>query len=397
MFLVPLLAFIGVFSIWPIARSFYYTFFDYQLNDQQKSGLYLNERFNGDLFIEDCKYLAFYLKDDKTLADASLQPKFDDLINKAQAEEAKYADRTGVTVLSGNEASDLDNFLNDAAAAKQSLYSQANGAAFTHSDDLDSILAELRTVIIPSNFIGLQGYAALIRDARVYETLGHTVVFTVISVFLEFIFGMALALVMNQAVRGIGLIRTTGIIPWAIPTAVSALIWTYMYDGSSGIIAYLLSVIHVIPSPETLLLTGAGAMASAIGADVWKTTPYMALLLLAGLQTIDPSIYESVQIDGAGRVRTFTGITLPLIKSSILVALLFRTLDAFRVFDLIYVLTGGGPGGTTETLSIYAYKLMFAQSNFGYGSVVVLFMFVCVAIIATIFVKVLGTDLMSRG
>jgi multiple sugar transport system permease protein len=138
-------------------------------------------------------------------------------------------------------------------------------------------------------------------------------------------------------------------------------------------------------------------MASTILADVWKTTPYMALLLLAGLQNISKSLYEAASIDGAGKIQSFFKVTLPLLKPSILVALLFRTLDAFRVFDLIYVLTGGGPGGETETLSIYAYKVMFAQTNFGYGSIIVMIMFVCVAIIAILFVKFLGTNLMEKS
>ena len=142
-----------------------------------------------------------------------------------------------------------------------------------------------------------------------------------------------------------------------------------------------------------MLLTKSGAMSAAILADVWKTTPYMALLLLAGLQVIDKGLYESASIDGAGPIRTFFSITLPLLKPSILVALLFRTLDAFRVYDLIAVLTGGAQG--TETLSIYAYKLMINQSNYGYGSVVVLAMAACVGIISFIFVKVLGAELLE--
>ena len=142
-----------------------------------------------------------------------------------------------------------------------------------------------------------------------------------------------------------------------------------------------------------MLLSAKGAMAAAIIADVWKTTPYMALLLLAGLQVIDKGLYESSSIDGAGPIKTFFSITLPLLKPSILVALLFRTLDAFRVYDLIAVLTGGSQG--TETLSIYAYKLMVGQSNYGYGSAVVLAMALCVGIIAFIFVKVLGAELLS--
>jgi multiple sugar transport system permease protein len=156
-------------------------------------------------------------------------------------------------------------------------------------------------------------------------------------------------------------------------------------------------MVGLVDKSQNLLLTGPGAMASTILADVWKTTPYMALLLLAGLQNISHSLYEAASIDGASKIQTFFKVTLPLLKPSILVALLFRTLDAFRVFDLIYVLTGGGPGGETETLSIYAYKVMFAQTNFGYGSIIVMIMFLCVAFIAILFVKFLGANLMEKN
>ena len=198
---------------------------------------------------------------------------------------------------------------------------------------------------------------------------------------------MLLALIMNKAMKGIGFVRTVALIPWAIPTAVSAMIWSYLYDGSYGIVSFLFNKLGIINSQSAMLLTSHGAMSAAIIADVWKTTPYMALLLLAGLQVIDRGLYESSAIDGAGPVVTFFKITLPLVKPSLLVALLFRTLDAFRVYDLIAILTGGGPGNGTESLSIYAYKLMFDQSNYGYSSVVVMGMFVVVAIIAFLYVK----------
>ena len=196
---------------------------------------------------------------------------------------------------------------------------------------------------------------------------------------------MLLALIMNKAMKGIGLVRTVALIPWAIPTAVSAMIWSYLYDGSYGIVSFLFNKLGIINSQSAMLLTSHGAMSAAIIADVWKTTPYMALLLLAGLQVIDRGLYESSAIDGAGPVVTFFKITL-----------LFRTLDAFRVYDLIAILTGGGPGNGTESLSIYAYKLMFDQSNYGYSSVVVMGMFVVVAIIAFLYVKVLGADVMGN-
>jgi multiple sugar transport system permease protein len=220
-------------------------------------------------------------------------------------------------------------------------------------------------------------------------TLTITLIFTAISVFCELVLGLALALIMNKAMRGRGIIRTISLIPWAIPTSVAALLWSYLYNGTSGIVAHAFSAIGLISEPTQLLLTARGSLASIIIADVWKTTPYMALLLLAGLQVIPNTLYESSAIDGAGKLKQFWHITLPLLKPSIFVALLFRTLDAFRVFDLIWVLTGGGPGGTTESISIYAYKVMFAQTRFGYGSAMVLVMAVAVGIISYAYIKLL--------
>ncbi len=151
----------------------------------------------------------------------------------------------------------------------------------------------------------------------------------------------------------------------------------------------------MINEPTELLLTAKGALSAIIIADVWKTTPYMALLLLAGLQVISNSLYESSSLDGANKLMQFRHITLPLLKPSILVALLFRTLDAFRVFDLIYVLTGGGPGGTTESISIYAYKVMFAQTRFGYGSAMILIMAIAVGIISFAYIKLLDVQIIG--
>ena len=250
--------------------------------------------------------------------------------------------------------------------------------------------------MVASNFIGLKGFAKLFTDTRFYKALLHTLLFTVISVAIELVIGMILALIMDKAIKGIGAVRTIALIPWAIPTAVSAMIWSYMYDGSYGIISKIFSVIGLIPKQSAMLLTANGAMTSVVISDVWKTAPYMALLLLAGLQIIDRGLYESASIDGAGPFKTFFSITLPLIKPSLLVALLFRTMDAFRVYDLIAILTGGGPGNGTESLSVYSYKLMFSQSNYGYGSVVVMGMAVCVAVIAVIYVKVLGAEVINN-
>jgi len=174
------------------------------------------------------------------------------------------------------------------------------------------------------------------------------------------------------------------------------MIWSYMYDGQSGIFAKWLTDLGIISDMGMLMSTKAGALFAVIFADVWKTTPFIALLLFAGLQTIPDSLYEAAQVDGATKWQRFFRITLPMLKSTILVALLFRTLDAFRVFDLIYVLTGGGPANSTESISIYAYKTMFAQLNFGAGSALSVIVFLCIAIICMIYVKILGSDIIAK-
>ncbi|MCI2048730.1 MAG: sugar ABC transporter permease [Lachnospiraceae bacterium] len=320
----------------------------------------------------------------------------DAIEQKVTDEKAKYAGMTGTPTLSNAQSSEISDFVKSLRQETLAIYDRNTGIEFYNKENMPQILDDMDACIIESNFIGLRGYAELFSDTRFWLALGHTVYFTAVSVLLEFVLGMLLALIMNKAMKGIGLIRTAALIPWAIPTAVSAMIWSYLYDGSYGVVAKIFADIGLIKSQTAMLLTANGAMSSAILADVWKTTPYMALLLLGGLQIIDRGLYESAAIDGAGQVKIFFKITLPLMKSSILVALLFRTLDAFRVYDLIAILTGGGPGNGTESLSVYSYKLMFGQSNFGYGSVVVTGMFICVAIIAFIYVKVLGAEVMSN-
>jgi multiple sugar transport system permease protein len=202
---------------------------------------------------------------------------------------------------------------------------------------------------------------------------------------------------MNKPFKGRGLIRTFSLIPWAIPTTVAALMWSYLYNGSSGIIPHIFTTLGFISSPAAMLNSSKNALWGIIIADVWKTTPYMALLLLGGLQVIPNSLYESSALDGAKKWHQFRYITLPLLKPSIFVALLFRTLDAFRVLDLIYVLTGGGPGGSTESVSLYAYKVMFSQTRFGYGSAMVLIMALVVGLITFIYIKALNVDLIGEN
>lgn len=395
LFIVPTLLLIVVFSLWPVLQSFTYTFFDYRLNDQQKAGLYLHERFNTSVFNETQMYITMFLNEDlPNIHDPGDKDRVTSLEKELSAADQKYKNQKGVITISTQEKTKIEQLYKDTKTLVTSLNQKYQ---LVHKEDLPKLVNDIQHSIVPSNFIGLDGYKHALTDPRVGVAMRNTLIFTVISVFLEFVLGMGLALVLNKSLFGQGLIRTTSLIPWAIPTAVAALMWSYLFNGSSGIVAHFFETIGLVHKSQELLLSGPGAMASTILADVWKTTPYMALLLLAGLQNISKDLYEAASIDGATKIQTFFKVTLPLLKPSILVALLFRTLDAFRVFDLIYVLTGGGPGGETETLSIYAYKAMFGQTNFGYGSVIVMIMFICVAIIAIVFVKFLGTNLMEKN
>ena len=394
LFLLPLLILLGIFAVYPIITSAIYSLFDYRTNDQTVGGLYTSSRFNAPLFSEDCGYITWYLEDDISLLGGADKQKAQEISNGINELYAPYQEATEVISIDDLTAQETINKLNTYNVDLKAIYDKNGEVQFYNGyEKLSLLFDEASKCKISSNFTGLNAYKQLLADTRFGTSLKTTLLFTVISVFFEFVLGLALALIMNKAIKGIGIVRTVSLIPWAIPTAVSALMWSYMYDGSYGIVAKIFTDLGFIASPEVMLLSKGGAMTAAILADVWKTTPYMALLLLAGLQTIDKTLYEGASIDGAGPIRTFFSVTLPLLKPSILVALLFRTLDAFRVYDLIAVLTGGASG--TETLSIYAYKLMIGQSNYGYGSVVVLAMAICVGIIAFIFVKVLGAELLD--
>jgi multiple sugar transport system permease protein len=229
------------------------------------------------------------------------------------------------------------------------------------------------------SFIGLANYASLLHDARFWSALANTAYFVGVAVPLELVVGLLFALLLDSAVRGRNALRAAVLVPWAIPTVVSAKTWSYLFSPESGgIVGKLFAGVNWLGTPGY-------AMHAAILVDVWKTTPFVALLLLAGLQTIPASVYEAARVDGASVWRTLWQIKLPLIRMSVLIALLFRTLDAFRVFDSIYVLTQGGPANTTETLSIYTYKTLMRSGDFGYGSTLAVATFFCVALISVLY------------
>ena len=235
-----------------------------------------------------------------------------------------------------------------------------------------------------SRFVGLENYLFLFSDDRFWNALKNTVYFTAVSVSLELIFGLSIAILLQRSFRLKGFVRALVLIPWAIPTVVSAKMWEWIYNTDFGILNYIIgSKINWLGNPFL-------ALNAAVFMDVWKTTPFVAILLMAGLQVIPQELYQAAKVDGAGRWNTFKTITLPLLKPVILVVLLFRTLDAFRIFDAIYVLTGGGPANTTETLSIYAYKVLFQTLQFGYGSTLSVVVFLCIGCMSVLYIKLLS-------
>ena len=192
-----------------------------------------------------------------------------------------------------------------------------------------------------STFVGLQNYVKVFQDAVFTSSIGYTVLFTVVSVALEFLLGLLFALVLHQRFPGRGIARAAVLVPWAFPTVISAVVWrALLWQNNTGAIPAILHTFGLVPADWAPLASNGTLMAAMIIIDVWKTAPFMALLLLAGLQVISEEVYEAGRVDGANVWQRFFRITLPLLKPAILVALLFRTLDAWRVFDMFYVVAG---------------------------------------------------------
>jgi ABC-type sugar transport system permease subunit len=243
----------------------------------------------------------------------------------------------------------------------------------------------------PRPLVWLANYQQIIlNDMRFRNALRVTGTLAAVSVIGELIIGMIVALVVNRPFFGRGLVRAAVLVPWALTTVVSAKMWSWIYDIQWGVLNDLLLRVHLIDRPIIWLANPTLTLWAMIGAEIWKTTPFMALLLLAGLQLIPGELYEAASIDGATAWQKFWRVTLPLMKPTILVALLFRTIDALRVFDLARVLTNGGPGQATETLSLYSYTVLFTNLNFGYGSALAVTTFLVVLIVSIFYVKVLG-------
>ncbi|MDJ1173739.1 carbohydrate ABC transporter permease [Roseofilum capinflatum] len=231
-------------------------------------------------------------------------------------------------------------------------------------------------------FSGFANYQRLWGDGRFWQSLGNTTIFTTVSIVLEVALGMAIALILNQAFFGRGFVRTLTLIPWSLPTAVMGLAWAWIFNDQYGVVNDLLTRLGLIETSITWLGDPTRAMIAMIIADVWKTTPFIAIILLAGLQSISADLYEAHAIDGATPWQSFWQITVPLITPQLIIALLFRFAQAFGIFDLVQVMTGGGPAGATETVSIYIYATVRRYLDFGYGAalVVVTFLLLILAV-----------------
>ncbi len=242
------------------------------------------------------------------------------------------------------------------------------------------------------HFVGLDNYIKLLTDESFWEVFKNTAIFAVLSMVLELFVGLVAALFMDSAKKYVGLIRTFILIPWAIPGIIIAYMFSFMFNDQLSVINVILQGVGLIGDPITYLANKHWAMFVVVIADTWKQFPYVALMLLSGLQTIPKEMYESASVDGAGTVAKFFHITLPNLKGIILIVLLFRTMGAIRIFDIVYGITGGGPANSTATLLYKAYKLIFGDMNFGMGSAMSTIITLIIMIFSFVYIHTLKTE-----
>lgn len=237
--------------------------------------------------------------------------------------------------------------------------------------------------IAPTEFVGLQNYRDLAQDSVFRDSVVVTVKFTVITVSIELVLGMIIALAVNSGFRGRGVMRAMMLVPWAIPTVVAAQMWKWMYDDVFGVTNDALVRLHVVSEPVAWISQPSTALGAVAAVDIWKTTPFVALLLLAGLQVIPRELYEAGDVDGVSKWHQFWRITLPLLVPAILVTVIFRTLDALRVFDIFYVFFGSRLD--TQTMAIYDQNTIVAVGDVGYGAAISVAIFLIIGLFVVIY------------
>lgn len=249
-----------------------------------------------------------------------------------------------------------------------------------------SLMRMKLTSVAEPRFVGLQNYVSLFRDEKFWFTLRTTAVWTVANVMAQIILGLALAVLLNERLKARGLYRSIALIPYIVPSVAAALIWRWMYDGSSGIINAILFRLGLIESYRPWLGEVSTALPAVIIESIWKGTPFVMILLLAGLQTISPEYYEAGAIDGASAWQRFRDITLPLLRPSLAVATVLTTVYTVNNFNAIWLMTQGGPLGTTEILFTWAYKMAFQRFDFGMAAAISVVLFGILAIFAAIYI-----------
>lgn len=245
-------------------------------------------------------------------------------------------------------------------------------------------------------FVGWENYGDLVTDPVAMQSLATTLLFVAVTAPLEVVLGLSMALVLNESFRGRAVLRAIVLVPWAIPTVVSSQMWRFIFNDRYGLINFFLfgdaTHLYLAPLAEPDL-----AVLAIMTADVWKTSSFAALIILAGLQTIPDELYETASIDGATSWQQFRHITLPLLKPALLLALLFRTIDALRVFDLVFVMTQGGPADATNVLQFYGYKKTFAEGMIGYGSTIAVVAFFLSLVLSLLYIRLLGARILERS
>lgn len=264
----------------------------------------------------------------------------------------------------------------------------------------DTIWLSLHQIILTlpalgEKFVGMDNYNTLFKDPAVISSYSVTLAFVIITTAFELLFGLVIALVINECFPGRGAVRAAALIPWALPTVVASQMWRFIFNDQYGFFNYLLYGSDTA-AYKAWLAEPMTAFAAILIADIWKTSSFAGLLILAGLQIIPRDLYHAARIDGANRWQQFRHITLPMIKPAILVALLFRTMDALRVFDLVFVMTQGGPADSTSVIQFYGYKKIFTEGDIGYGSAVSTLIFVTILVISIFYVRTIGTKLLSK-
>lgn len=274
------------------------------------------------------------------------------------------------------------------AVALVAAWPLARTIAFSFTD---AYLSDIETW----QFVGLANYVALFWDPLWWQAVLTTVLFTVVSVGLETLLGLGIALTLNAHMPGRGLLRAAVLIPWAIPTVISAKMWGWMLHDLYGVVNAALLTLGVIDAPWAWLADAKLAFAAVVAVDVWKATPFMTLLILAALQVLPKEIYQAGKVDGVPPVRMFLRVTLPLIRPALLVAVIFRGLDAMRIFDVIYVLTGNNPA--TTAMSVYARQQLVDFQDVGYGSAAATSLFLIVAVATAVVVTVGRVNASATG